>query len=647
MGLLAALGRCRQDRASSARRFFPTLETLESRLVPYAVTGNSWPHPQLVTISFVPDGTLIAAGSNGNIYSNLFSTFNARWSTATWQKVILKAAQSWAQQTNVNFALVPDNGAASGSGNYQQGDPGFGDIRITGYNFGNGYLAVADMPPPANNYSIAGDITFNTGQPFNIGSTYDLYTVAAHEFGHALGLGESSNSSAVMYGTYTSAKTGLNSDDMSGIRSIYSNNNPRSTDIYRGVNGSFATAANLSSQVNTTSLTAVVNNLDITTTSQVEYFTFTAPSGTNGTLTVVAQSSGLSLLAPTLTVYAANQTTVLGSVSGAGQYGTTLTVKVSGVSAGQQFYVKVAGADATAFGTGRYCLTLNFGTGPAPQVAVPNTQTANGSPLTAGGGQPQSTPTLLGTLINTVTSLADPLLGLLLGISTTVGIGAGVGDPSSPAGMPDDAALALPPLGGAAPGETAPQQGQPALAASETFRPRPVQGSAESLLGWTGAANGIPAQRASPMALAQEPRPGVAVSKRGAGCGGNGGRVDFLAAAGAAADETAATPRNGRQPSARPENDPKTADAIATVAGWQKACTAAFSDQNWTSTSPADISDQFDTDPATSISDPGTAAGLAILLAGYWSYAERNPERRKGLPELAFSSPVELSPPPV
>ena len=48
------------------------------------------------------------------------------------------------------------------------------------------------QPPPANNFSVAGDMTFNTGQSFNVGSTYDLFTVAMHEFGHALGLNESS-----------------------------------------------------------------------------------------------------------------------------------------------------------------------------------------------------------------------------------------------------------------------------------------------------------------------------------------------------------------------------------------------------------------------------------------------------------------------
>ena len=159
--------------------------------------------------------------------------FNAKFgSPAVWENQILRAAQVWAQQTNINFALVPDDGAPSGSGNYEQGNPGFGDIRIGGYDFGNSTLAYTFYPPPANNYSIAGDIAFNTGQVWNIGSTYDLFTVAAHEIGHALGLGESSAASAIMYGSYNGVKTALASDDIAGIRNIYSSNNARTPDAY-------------------------------------------------------------------------------------------------------------------------------------------------------------------------------------------------------------------------------------------------------------------------------------------------------------------------------------------------------------------------------------------------------------------------------
>jgi hypothetical protein len=55
----------------------------------------------------MPDGTNL-----GGVTSNLFSAFNARFgSAAAWQNQILKAAQVWAQQTNLNFAVVSDNGA--------------------------------------------------------------------------------------------------------------------------------------------------------------------------------------------------------------------------------------------------------------------------------------------------------------------------------------------------------------------------------------------------------------------------------------------------------------------------------------------------------------------------------------------------------
>jgi oligoribonuclease NrnB/cAMP/cGMP phosphodiesterase (DHH superfamily) len=350
---------------------------------------DAWPHPELVTISFEPDGTIIGSNGGGYIYSNLFATFNALFgSAATWENEILKAAQLWAQQTNINFTVVPDNGAKIGSGSYQQGDPNMGDIRIGGYNFGDSTLAQTYLAPPDNNYSIAGDIQFNTGQTFNIGTTYDVQTVALHELGHALGLDHSTVAGAVMYAYYGGTTRSLSNNDITAIRATYSNNNPRSSDVYNGANNSFANAANLTSLLNLTSLTGLVQNLDISSTGQADYYTVTAPQTTSTTFTVKVQSSGLSLLKPRLTVYAADQVTVLGYATGTGYQGSTLSVTVTGIVPGQQLYIKVAGADTTAFGTGKYALTMNFGTGQSPTVPLPNTQTLNGTPLSSGGGQP-------------------------------------------------------------------------------------------------------------------------------------------------------------------------------------------------------------------------------------------------------------------
>ncbi len=364
--------------------FRPYLEALESRTVPYAATGNAWPHPQLVTISFVPDGTNLGGPS-----SSLISTFNGWFGSATaWQNAILKAAQTWAAQTNINFSVVSDNGTGSGGGNYQQGDPGMGDIRIGGFNFNDtSLLALADMPPPVNNYSAAGDFELNTGQPFNInGLDYDLYSVALHEIGHSLGLGHSTDYYAAMYPYYTGVLPGLDSDDIAGIQSVYSHGAGRSPDAFDAVasNATTATASDITSQINTTSLTALVTGLDVTTSSDVDYYKFTAPANSSTSATVTVQSSGLSLLAPSLKIYNAAGT-LLTSATGSGDFGSTLS-KTFSITPGQTYYVRVAGANTTVFGTGAYALTLKLGTTAAPAVPLPNTATPIGNPISGGGG---------------------------------------------------------------------------------------------------------------------------------------------------------------------------------------------------------------------------------------------------------------------
>jgi hypothetical protein len=350
--------------------------------MPYSTTGNLWPHAALVTISFEPDGTNL-----GGVSSNLFSTFNPRFGSAsTWQNVILRAAQLWAQQTNLNFTVVTDSGAPSGSGSYQQGDATFGDIRIGGYNFGSSNLAMAYFPPPGNNYSLAGDFAFNTGKTFNInGSDYDLFTVALHEFGHSLGLGHSTLTSAVMYPTYNGKHTSLSTDDINGIRSIYGG--PRVSDSYDATapNNSFSSASVITSTISTTTMNALIANQDITTTSDVDYYKFTVPAGMTGTLTAAVQSSGLSFLTPVLKIYKSNQSQLGPTVSGSGYSGSTIQGTAS-VTAGSAYYVVVSGKDTTANGTGRYTLSLTFSGGTPPPVGLPNMQTPNGSPISGSGG---------------------------------------------------------------------------------------------------------------------------------------------------------------------------------------------------------------------------------------------------------------------
>ena len=368
-------------------RFCPQVEALEERTVPYAVSGNAWIRPELITISLVPDGTVIGYDANGPILSPLVADFNANvGATVTWRNELLRAAQVWAQQTNINFAFVSENGGGDlGAGNNQQGDPARGDIRIAGSSSTLTALATANGPAPDTNYSISGDVVFNTSYGYGIGAgaTYDLFTVASHEIGHALGLLHSTVSGAVMSSSYPGLKTGLATDDINGVRAIYSG---ARTNDFRDQNGanndSFATATVLT--INATTKQAVTIGFDIGVTTDNDYFRFVAPAGSPGSLRVVVKSQGISLLSPYMWVYNSAQQQI-GVASGIGHYGDNLILNVSGVVSGQTYYLRVASGMTSAFATGRYNFSLNFSGGNDPVIPVPYTTTPNGDPLQWGG----------------------------------------------------------------------------------------------------------------------------------------------------------------------------------------------------------------------------------------------------------------------
>src|SRR5437762_3349277 len=95
-----------------------TVEHLEDRHNPN--TGVPWLDSTSLTLSFVPDGT-DASGTPTSLNSLLAGT-----PTATWQREILRAYQTWADVANINIGLTADSGLAMGVAGAPQEDTRFG-----------------------------------------------------------------------------------------------------------------------------------------------------------------------------------------------------------------------------------------------------------------------------------------------------------------------------------------------------------------------------------------------------------------------------------------------------------------------------------------------------------------------------------------
>jgi Matrixin len=330
-------------RQKLTRRLFA--ERLEERDVP-ATFGVAWPDPQHLTVSFVPDGTSANGGP-----SALFQSFNATVPTSVWQAEILRAIQTWTAQANINVSVVADGGQALGASGLQQRDTRFGDIRIAARDLGPDALAVTAPFDPLGG-TRSGDMLLNTtaGVGVGAGATYDLYTVALQESGHALGLGNSTDPLSVMYETYSGVRTGLSDSDIANIQSLYG---ARPQDQYEGPTGNntLATASTISSP----NVAA-----DMTRSGSVDYYKYTLPFYAGSNVTVRVQTAGISLLTPKLTVYNSAGVEVSSAVSSDPAAGG-VSVQLSNTGPGTTYYFKVEGGRGDVFGIGGYRLKIDSG----------------------------------------------------------------------------------------------------------------------------------------------------------------------------------------------------------------------------------------------------------------------------------------------
>jgi hypothetical protein len=130
---------------------------------------------------------------------------------------IERAYAEWAKYVQVTFTQTDDaDGPQTLAVLFASGAHGDG-YPFTG---STGVLAHTFYPYPLNPESIAGHQHFNDEVTWQIGADVDVFSVALHETGHALGLGHSDNPGDVMYPYYHMVST-LAPGDIAAIQQQY------------------------------------------------------------------------------------------------------------------------------------------------------------------------------------------------------------------------------------------------------------------------------------------------------------------------------------------------------------------------------------------------------------------------------------------
>jgi Matrixin len=315
--------------------------------------GAPWHQPARLTLSFAPDGTSVA-GDGSSLYAKMGSVA----STASWQRAIVSAFQTWAVSSNINIGLTADGGQALGTSGLVQGDSRFGDIRIAAVPLSSDVLAMSVNRSSAISGTWAGDVIFNSAA--NFASLDQVFAIALHEAGHVLGLPHSDDPHSPMFAHDDPTVSRVPATaDLSALQNLYGLRRLDLNDLEKK-NDTVKRATEIESPSLTyDGKTPLIAYGDLSSVSDVDFFEVDRLAGYTGTITVELRSAEISQLTGRLSLVN-EKGKVLGTAKMSGGLGGKVSVTIDSARLSGDLFIRVDKAAAGISAIGSYALVVKF-----------------------------------------------------------------------------------------------------------------------------------------------------------------------------------------------------------------------------------------------------------------------------------------------